>query len=112
MWPNDMGAMGMVVGHELTHGFDDKGSQFDAKGNLSGWWDDMTRKAFEVKTKCVEEQYGNFEALPGVKLNGKLTLGENIADAGGVKRSGRDGVNHGRDPETLEGQGEAPPRPR
>ncbi|HHH27728.1 MAG TPA: M13 family peptidase [Polyangiaceae bacterium] len=83
--PVNMGAMGMVVGHELTHGFDDKGSQFDAKGNLSGWWDDMTRKAFEVKTKCVEEQYGNFEALPGVKLNGKLTLGENIADAGGVK---------------------------
>lgn len=83
--PVNMGAMGMVVGHELTHGFDDKGSQFDAKGNLSGWWDDMTRKAFEVKTKCVEEQYAGFEALPGVKLNGKLTLGENIADAGGVK---------------------------
>lgn len=83
--PVNMGAMGMVVGHELTHGFDDKGSQFDAKGNLSGWWDDMTRKAFEVKTKCVDEQYSEFEALPGVKLNGKLTLGENIADAGGVK---------------------------
>jgi len=83
--PVNMGAMGMVVGHELTHGFDDKGSQFDGKGNLSGWWDDMTRKAFEVKTKCVEKQYGSFDALPGVKLNGKLTLGENIADAGGVE---------------------------
>jgi putative endopeptidase len=81
----NLGAMGMVVGHELTHGFDDKGSQFDGDGNLSGWWEPITRKAFEIKTKCVQDQYAGFEALPGVKLNGELTLGENIADAGGVK---------------------------
>jgi putative endopeptidase len=81
----NLGGMGMVVGHELTHGFDDQGSQFDAKGNLSGWWDELTRKAFDQKTKCVEQQYDRFEALPGVTLDGKLTLGENIADAGGVK---------------------------
>ncbi|MCA9618764.1 MAG: M13 family metallopeptidase [Myxococcales bacterium] len=81
----NMGAMGMVVGHELTHGFDDQGSQFDAKGNLSSWWEPATRDQFVAKTKCVEDEYAAFEVLPGVTLNGKLTLGENIADAGGVK---------------------------
>jgi len=81
----NMGAMGMVVGHELTHGFDDKGSKFDGDGNLSGWWAPDVRNRFDAQTKCVEDQYAAYEVLPGVTLNGKLTLGENIADAGGVK---------------------------
>ena len=81
----NMGAMGMVVGHELTHGFDDKGSKFDGDGNLSGWWGPDVRKRFEERTHCVRDQYEKYEVLPGVTLNGELTLGENIADAGGVK---------------------------
>jgi endothelin-converting enzyme/putative endopeptidase len=81
------GAIGVVMGHELTHGFDDEGSQFDGKGNLSNWWDDSVHKSFLEKTSCVEHEYGNFEALPGMKLNGKLTLGENLADQGGIKLS-------------------------
>lgn len=81
----NMGGMGMVVGHELTHGFDDKGSQFAADGNLKNWWDPEVAKSFAEKTQCVAEQYANYEAVPGLKLNGQLTLGENIADIGGVK---------------------------
>jgi putative endopeptidase len=81
----NMGGMGMVVGHELTHGFDDEGSQFDADGNLKNWWEPEVGKKFEEKGKCIEDQYSQYEALPGVNLNGKLTEGENIADNGGVK---------------------------
>jgi len=81
----NLGAMGMVVGHELTHGFDDQGSQFDGDGNLSGWWEPEVRGKFDELTACVDKQYSTYDALPGVKLNGKLTLGENIADIGGVK---------------------------
>jgi putative endopeptidase len=83
--PVNLGAVGMVVGHELTHGFDDEGSQFDAKGNLEDWWSPKVGEAFKARTGCVADQYAGFEALPGMKLNGKLTLGENIADLGGVK---------------------------
>ena len=83
--PVNLGGMGMVVGHELTHGFDDKGSQFDAQGNLVNWWSKDDEGRFKVKTDCVSDQYAAYEPLPGVKLNGKLTLGENIADGGGVK---------------------------
>ncbi|MEM1024834.1 MAG: M13 family metallopeptidase [Myxococcota bacterium] len=81
----NLGAMGMVVGHELTHGFDDKGSLFDANGNLEMWYEPETREAFEGRTQCVADQYAGYEPLPGLNLNGKLTLGENIADMGGVK---------------------------
>lgn len=81
----NLGGMGMVVGHELTHGFDDQGAQFDAHGNLSNWWTAEVGSRFKAKTDCVVDQYGAYETLPGVKLNGKLTLGENIADGGGVK---------------------------
>ncbi len=81
----NFGATGAVMGHELTHGFDDEGSQFDAQGNLRNWWSEATGKLFKEQTGCVVDQYGAFEALPGVKLNGKLTLGENIADIGGLK---------------------------
>jgi putative endopeptidase len=83
--PVNLGGMGMVVGHELTHGFDDEGSQFDKDGNLSDWWDAKVRDRFKNQTSCVDQQYAGYEALPGVKINGKLTLGENIADMGGVK---------------------------
>jgi putative endopeptidase len=75
----------MVVGHELTHGFDDEGSQFDAVGNLASWWTPSTRATFEAKGSCVEAQYAAYEAIPGVTLDGKLTLGENLADAGGLE---------------------------
>jgi putative endopeptidase len=81
----NLGAMGMVVGHELTHGFDDEGSQFDADGNLKSWWEPDVRKKFDAKTSCVVDQYEKYEVLPGVRLNGKLTLGENIADIAGLK---------------------------
>jgi putative endopeptidase len=82
--PVNLGAMGMVVGHELTHGFDDKGSKFDAQGNLTNWWTDGVRRSFTAKTDCIVKQYAEYEVLPGVKLDGKLTLGENIADNAGV----------------------------
>ncbi len=83
--PVNLGGMGMVVGHELTHGFDDQGSQFDAQGNLVNWWTEQDSARFKAKTGCVADQYAAYEPLPGVPLNGKLTLGENIADGGGVK---------------------------
>ena len=79
------GATGAVMGHELTHGFDDEGSQFDGAGNLRNWWSDATGKLFKEQTRCVVDQYAGYEAVPGVKLNGDLTAGENIADIGGLK---------------------------
>ncbi|HSD88306.1 MAG TPA: M13 family metallopeptidase [Kofleriaceae bacterium] len=82
--PVNLGAMGMVVGHELTHGFDDEGSQFDDKGNMANWWQPETEKLFKQRTQCVIDQYGGYE-IAGVKLNGALTVGENIADIGGIK---------------------------
>lgn len=81
----NMGATGETIGHELIHGFDDEGSQYDAKGNLASWWEAETRRRFEAKAQCVVDQYSAYEPLPGVKINGKLTLGENIADIGGLK---------------------------
>ncbi len=74
-----------TVGHEITHGFDDEGSQFDGEGNLRDWWTKDTKTKFDDATKCVQHQYSEYEAVPGVKLNGELTSGENIADIGGVK---------------------------
>jgi predicted metalloendopeptidase len=87
--PVNLGAIGMVVGHELTHGFDDEGAQFDADGNLADWWSPETKAKFRAKTKCVVDQYSKYDAIPGVKLNGELTTGENIADIGGVKMAFR-----------------------
>jgi predicted metalloendopeptidase len=81
----NLGAIGVVIGHELTHGFDDEGRKFDAKGNLSDWWTPEDAKKFEEKTACVVDQYSAYEPLQGVHLNGKLTLGENTADNGGVR---------------------------
>jgi len=79
------GHIGAVVGHELTHGFDDEGSQFDGSGNLSGWWSADDRKKFDAMADCEVQEYGNFTVLGDVKLNGKLELGENTADNGGLR---------------------------
>ena len=83
--PLNFGGIGMVMGHELTHGFDDEGRQFDAFGNLKEWWTDSVGADFDRRAKCVVDQYEGYSPLPDVHLNGKLTLGENIADIGGVK---------------------------
>lgn len=80
----NFGGIGMVMGHELTHGFDDEGRQFDATGNLKDWWSAETNQEFERRASCVEKQFDGYSVL-GEKVNGKLTLGENIADLGGVK---------------------------
>jgi putative endopeptidase len=77
------GDTGGTIGHELTHAFDDEGSQFDAHGNLKNWWTPDDGKKFEERTKCVEDQYSQYIVVDDVHLNGKLTLGENVADLGG-----------------------------
>ena len=78
------GCIGAVIGHEITHGFDDQGSKMDHKGNLVSWWTAEDRKHFEAKAKKVEKQFNQYEVADGLKVNGKLTLGENIADLGGL----------------------------
>ncbi len=79
------GHIGMVVGHELTHGFDDEGRQFDGSGNLNDWWTEEDGKKFDQKADCEVKEYGDFTVAGGVKVNGKLTLGENTADNGGLR---------------------------
>jgi len=81
------GAIGVVIGHEITHGYDDKGRQYDADGNLNDWWTEKDAREFDARAQKVVDQYGGYEALPGLKVNGKLTLGENIADLGGTSIS-------------------------
>ena len=78
------GAIGGVIGHEMSHGFDDQGSQFDKTGNQNNWWTEADKKNFEQRTKVLEDAFGKFEAVPGKFINGKLTLGENIGDNGGL----------------------------
>ena len=80
------GGIGAVIGHEIGHGFDDQGAQYDPRGNLEDWWTADDKAAFEVKTKALVEQYDGFEprALPGERVNGSLTVGENIGDLGGL----------------------------
>ncbi len=78
------GGIGGVIGHEASHGFDDQGSQFDAQGNNTNWWSDDDKKAFEARTAKLVEQFNGYEPLPGKHINGQLTLGENIADLGGL----------------------------
>jgi putative endopeptidase len=77
------GDTGGTIGHELTHGFDDEGSQFDAKGNLKDWWTKEDRVKFDARTKCVADQYSGYISVEDVHVNGELTLGENVADLGG-----------------------------
>ncbi len=79
------GAIGAVIGHEMTHGFDDQGRQYDASGNLRDWWSAKSAKEYDKRRKAVVAQYNAYEALPGLHVNGELTQGENIADIGGVK---------------------------
>ncbi|HUO60774.1 MAG TPA: M13 family metallopeptidase [Candidatus Acidoferrales bacterium] len=79
------GAIGVVIGHELTHGFDDEGRQYDAQGNLRDWWTAQDAKAFEERAQCLVDEYAGFTPLDDVHLNGKLTLGENTADNGGLR---------------------------
>src|SRR5437870_2066593 len=69
--------------HELTHGFDDEGSQFDARGNLKNWWTKTDREKFEARTQCVEDQYAKYVVVDDIHINSKLTLGEDVADLGG-----------------------------
>jgi putative endopeptidase len=95
------GHIGAVIGHELTHGFDDEGKKFDGKGNLSDWWTVEDTKNFESRTDCEVKEYGGFTAVDDLKVNGKLTLGENTADNGGLllaymaylERAKQEGVN-------------------
>jgi predicted metalloendopeptidase len=79
------GAIGAVIGHEMTHGFDDQGRQFDAVGNLRDWWTPKSAEEFKKRSGAIVQQYNEYEPLPGLHVNGELTQGENIADIGGVK---------------------------
>ena len=81
------GAIGVVIGHEMTHGFDDQGCQFDKDGNLANWWTAEDKAAFDKRTKVMEEAFNRIEVAPGVHANGAFTLGENIADHGGLQVS-------------------------
>ena len=78
------GGIGAVIGHEMIHGYDDQGSRFDAKGNFANWWSDKDKEGFEARTGVLVEQFNAYEAIDGLHVNGKLTLGENIADLGGL----------------------------
>lgn len=79
------GGIGAVIGHEITHGFDDEGRQFDERGNLRDWWTKQDNEQFDERSKCFVEQYSEYPVVDDVKLNGKLTLGENVADGGGLR---------------------------
>ena len=81
----NFGGIGLVIGHELTHGFDDQGRKFDPEGNLRDWWTADDGKEFEKRVSCVADEYSNFVAVDDLKLNGRLTLGENTADNGGAR---------------------------
>ncbi|MGI8818786.1 MAG: M13 family metallopeptidase [Gemmatimonadales bacterium] len=96
------GGMGAVIGHEITHGFDDEGRQFDSQGNLSGWWTDADTKEFNRRADVVEKQFDGYVAVDSLHVNGKLTLGENIADLGGLL------ISHGAYRRSLAGK----PEPR
>ncbi|MGA3097875.1 MAG: M13 family metallopeptidase [Bryobacteraceae bacterium] len=81
----NFGAVGMVIGHELTHGFDDEGREFDGQGNLKDWWTPADAKEFESRTACLVKEYSAFSVAPGANVKGDLTLGENAADNGGAR---------------------------
>ncbi|XP_055324267.1 neprilysin-2-like [Sitodiplosis mosellana] len=84
----NFGGIGSIIGHEITHGFDDEGRQFDFNGNLVDWWKETTKEHYLERANCIIEQYGNYtEPSTGLKLNGRNTQGENIADNGGIKES-------------------------
>jgi putative endopeptidase len=83
----NFGGIGAVIGHELTHGFDDQGAKFDAKGDLRDWWTAQDKAEFEKRTSCISDEYDQFVAVEDVHVKGRLTLGENTADNGGVRLS-------------------------
>jgi putative endopeptidase len=97
------GGMGGAIGHEITHGFDDQGRQFDALGNLSGWWTEADTKEFNRRAEVVEKQFDSYVAIDSLHVNGKLTLGENIADLGGLL------IAHGAYRRSLQGKPEPAP---
>src|SRR5947209_1891141 len=101
----NFGGIGAVIGHELTHGFDDEGRQFDAQGNLHDWWTPEDGKAFDQRAQCIVDEYGNFIATGDVHLNGKLTLGENTADNGGLRiaHMALQKILEGKQPEKIDG---------
>ncbi|HEY5068884.1 MAG TPA: M13 family metallopeptidase, partial [Candidatus Acidoferrum sp.] len=96
------GGMGAVIGHEISHGFDDQGSQFDGQGNLRNWWTADDRKNFDERATCVEKQFDTYEVEPGLHQNGKLVLGESIGDLGGLS------ISYAAYEKSLEGK----PRPK
>ena len=96
------GGMGAVIGHEISHGFDDQGSQFDPRGNLRNWWTADDRKNFDERATCVEKQFDTYEVEPGLHQNGKLVLGESIGDLGGLA------ISYAAYEKSLEGK----PRPK
>merc|ERR1719495_2036861 len=114
-WPRylNYGAIGMVIGHEITHGFDDQGRQYDGTGSASPWWSQQTIEAFAVQAQCFIDQYGNYTVPELVDilgeedahLNGKNTQGENIADNGGIRESFRAYLN------SLDSLGDEPALP-
>jgi putative endopeptidase len=101
----NFGGAGAVIGHELTHGFDDQGRQFDARGNLKDWWTEADGKAFVERAQCFVDEYSQFTAIDEVKVNRKLTLGENVADNGGLRLSlmAYLGANAAEPAKTLDG---------
>ena len=103
----NFGGIGMGMGHELTHGFDDQGRKFDGSGRLTEWWNPEVVESFEQRAQCVEQLYSSYEVQPGVRVNGELTLGENIADLGGIKEAYRAyqawNAEHGAPPPQVEG---------
>ncbi len=101
------GAIGVVIGHEMTHGFDDQGSQFDKNGNLADWWKESDRKEFEKVTDRLVEHFSNLTVIDSLKGNGRLTLGENIADLGGLNiahQAFRNTLNGKPEPQPIDGQ--------
>ena len=99
------GAIGVVIGHEMTHGFDDQGRQFDKDGNMNNWWTDEDAAAFKARTDILVKQFDDIEVLPGLHANGSLSLGENIADQGGLRVSytALHNALGGSEPEPLDG---------
>lgn len=83
--PVNYGGIGAVIGHEIIHGFDDSGRRFDAVGNMNDWWTKEDADEYEKRVSCIDKQYSDYVAVADVKLNGRLTLGENTADNGGLR---------------------------
>jgi putative endopeptidase len=99
------GNTGATIGHELTHGFDDEGRQFDAQGNLKDWWTKKDAEEFEERARCVSNQYGQYKVVDDIKINSKLTLGEDVADLGGTLLGyiAWKAATKGKDLQTVEG---------